>query len=192
MLRAQTLEKKINADRAKIAALDEFRRRPQADLDVLNELTRLLPPPIWTSAVEIYPDSVIDLGRGGSGRAAAEGARFFAAVSELGVRVVGDAQRPDRAIPHQDDATRPRRTGPRHDAFATGSARADSARRGLVVTAVLYFAFPSNSGTASVAAPNVSQDSIGLAQQRLVRLRQIAATVPGARSGDEAGGRRSG
>ena len=32
---------------------------PQADLDVLNELTRLLPPPVWTSAVEIYPDSVV-------------------------------------------------------------------------------------------------------------------------------------
>jgi len=57
--RAQTLEKRVNSDRLKIAALDEFRHRPQADLDVLNELTRLLPPPIWTSAVEIYPDYVM-------------------------------------------------------------------------------------------------------------------------------------
>lgn len=62
VLRAQTLEKRINAGRAKIAALDEIRRRPQADLEVLNELTRLLPPPIWTSSVEIYPDSVIVTG----------------------------------------------------------------------------------------------------------------------------------
>jgi hypothetical protein len=59
VVRAQALEKKTNSDRAKIASLDEFRRRPQADLDVLNELTRLLPPPIWTNAVEIYPDYVI-------------------------------------------------------------------------------------------------------------------------------------
>lgn len=59
VLRAQTLEKRINADRLKIAALDEFRRRPQMDLDILNELTRLLPPPIWTSAIEIYPDYVL-------------------------------------------------------------------------------------------------------------------------------------
>jgi hypothetical protein len=59
VLRTQTLEKKVNSDRLKIAALDEFRRRPQMDLDVLNELTRLLPPPIWTSAVEIYPDYVM-------------------------------------------------------------------------------------------------------------------------------------
>jgi len=59
VLRAQTLEKKVNSDRLKITALDEFRGRPRADLDVLNELTRLLPPPIWTSAVEIYPDYAI-------------------------------------------------------------------------------------------------------------------------------------
>ena len=59
MLRVQSLEKSINANRSKIAALDDFRGRPQADLDVLNELTRLLPPPIWTNSVEIYPDSVM-------------------------------------------------------------------------------------------------------------------------------------
>jgi hypothetical protein len=59
VVRAQALEKKTNSDRANIAALDEFRRRPQADLDLLNELTRLLPPPIWTNDVEIYPDYVI-------------------------------------------------------------------------------------------------------------------------------------
>jgi hypothetical protein len=48
---------------------------------------------------------------------------------------------------------------------------------GLAVAAVLYFVFPNNSGTASVAAP-ANQDNIALAQQRLTRLRQIAATVP--------------
>jgi Tfp pilus assembly protein PilN len=58
-LRAQGLDKRIAADRSRIAALDDFRRRSQSDLDVLNELTRLLPPPIWTSAIEIFPDSVV-------------------------------------------------------------------------------------------------------------------------------------
>jgi Tfp pilus assembly protein PilN len=62
VLRAQRLQKTAEADRQKIATLDQFRARPQADLDVLNELTRLLPPPVWTSAVEIYPDSVIITG----------------------------------------------------------------------------------------------------------------------------------
>ena len=49
---------------------------------------------------------------------------------------------------------------------------------GLAAAAVLYFVFPNNSGNTRVAAPAVSQDNIALAQQRLARLRQIAATVP--------------
>jgi len=57
--RAQLLERKIKEDGNRIQLLDEIRRRPQADLEVLNELTRLLPPPVWTTAVEIYPDSVV-------------------------------------------------------------------------------------------------------------------------------------
>ncbi len=58
-LRAQTLEKQIASARARIAAIDDLRRRPAADLDVLNELTRLLPATAWTNTVEIYPDSVV-------------------------------------------------------------------------------------------------------------------------------------
>ena len=61
-LRAQSLEKRIAAERARVASLDEIRRRPQADLDVLAELTRLLPAPVWTSAVDIFPDSVVIAG----------------------------------------------------------------------------------------------------------------------------------
>ena len=60
--RAQVLEKQINTGRQHIAALDDFRHRDQADLDVLNELTRILPPPTWTSSIEIYPDSVVIAG----------------------------------------------------------------------------------------------------------------------------------
>jgi Tfp pilus assembly protein PilN len=56
---AQALEKRATANRAKTQALDEIRRRPQADLDVLNELTRLLPNQVWTNSIEIHPDSVI-------------------------------------------------------------------------------------------------------------------------------------
>ena len=60
--RAQLLEKQINTARQHIAALDDFRHRDQADLDVLNELTRVLPPPTWTNSIEIYPDSVVIAG----------------------------------------------------------------------------------------------------------------------------------
>jgi general secretion pathway protein L len=58
-LRAQALERKIGENRKRTLLLDEIRRRPQADLEVLDELTRLLPPQVWTNAIEIYPDSVV-------------------------------------------------------------------------------------------------------------------------------------
>ena len=61
-LHAQDLEKRAAVNRGRIAALDEIRRRPQADLDVLNELTRLLPAKVWTSSIEIYTDSVVIAG----------------------------------------------------------------------------------------------------------------------------------
>ncbi len=60
--RAQTLDKRISSNRARIASLDDFRHRTQADLDVLNELTRLLPPPVWTNSIEIYTDNVVIAG----------------------------------------------------------------------------------------------------------------------------------
>lgn len=58
----RVLERNTAAAKARIAVLDDFRRRPQLDLDSLNELTRLLAPPIWTSAIEIYPDSIVITG----------------------------------------------------------------------------------------------------------------------------------
>lgn len=61
-LRVQIIDKSLAAHRARIASLDEFRRRPQADLDVLNELVRLLPPQVWTNSIEIYADSIVIAG----------------------------------------------------------------------------------------------------------------------------------
>jgi hypothetical protein len=49
---------------------------------------------------------------------------------------------------------------------------------GLAVSGILYVLFPGNSGTTTVAAPTVSADNVTFLQQRLVRLRQIAATLP--------------
>jgi len=57
-LRVQSIDKQLTTHRARIAALDEFRKRPQADLDLMNELVRLLPPEVWTSSIEISPESV--------------------------------------------------------------------------------------------------------------------------------------
>lgn len=55
---ARRLEREIGQDTGRVRLLDEIRRRPQDDLEVLNELTRILPPTVWTNAVEIHPDSV--------------------------------------------------------------------------------------------------------------------------------------
>jgi Tfp pilus assembly protein PilN len=39
--------------------LDDFRSRTRSDLDSLNELTRLLPPPVWTNLIELSGDSAV-------------------------------------------------------------------------------------------------------------------------------------
>ncbi len=57
--RAAALDQNIDHDRARMRVLDEARGRARADLDVLNELTRLLPPAVWTNSIEILPDSVL-------------------------------------------------------------------------------------------------------------------------------------
>ncbi len=59
---AQDLDKRATLNRNRIAALDDIRHRPQADLDVLHEITRLLPPQVWTNSIEIFPDSVVIAG----------------------------------------------------------------------------------------------------------------------------------
>ena len=57
-LRAQNLDRAINATRARTQLLDDFRARPKSDLDALNELTRLLQPPNWSNLVELNRESV--------------------------------------------------------------------------------------------------------------------------------------
>jgi hypothetical protein len=37
--------------------LDEFRGRSKYDLDTLNELTKLLAPPIWTQGIDLSRDA---------------------------------------------------------------------------------------------------------------------------------------
>lgn len=56
--RGAQLDRDLDAARARTRLLDEFRRRSKADLDVLQELTKLLAPPIWLSSLEISPAAV--------------------------------------------------------------------------------------------------------------------------------------
>ena len=60
--RARSIDRALTDNRRRIAALDDFRSRTQADLDVLNELARLLPPQVWAGSVEVYPDSIVIAG----------------------------------------------------------------------------------------------------------------------------------
>jgi hypothetical protein len=53
------LDKSIAATRERTQLLDEFRRRSKADLDALNELTRIVPPPSWLNALEIRRNQVV-------------------------------------------------------------------------------------------------------------------------------------
>ena len=51
--RSTTLDRQIETARRRILLLDEMRGRSKADLDVLGEVTRLLPPPDWANLLEI-------------------------------------------------------------------------------------------------------------------------------------------
>jgi hypothetical protein len=56
--RANNLEKAYNETRARTLLLDEIRGRTRADMDALNELTRLLEPPTWTNSIELGRETV--------------------------------------------------------------------------------------------------------------------------------------
>ena len=52
------LEKATTAARQRATLLDSFRKRSKADLDALNELTHILPPPGWAMSLELTRDAV--------------------------------------------------------------------------------------------------------------------------------------
>jgi hypothetical protein len=56
--RAQNLQTAYDEKRARTRILDEIRGRTRADMDALNELTRLLEYPTWTDSIEIASDVV--------------------------------------------------------------------------------------------------------------------------------------
>lgn len=56
--RAAVLDRAINEAHARTLLLDQFRTLTRADLDALNELTKLLAPPVWTSSINLTRDSV--------------------------------------------------------------------------------------------------------------------------------------
>ena len=53
-----TLDSETAKTRGRIRQIDEFRARSKADLDALNELTRLLAPPVWLEGFELTRSAV--------------------------------------------------------------------------------------------------------------------------------------
>jgi Tfp pilus assembly protein PilN len=60
--RAATLDREIETARRRTAQLDEFRGHSKADMDVLEEMTRILPPPTWLNTLEITRTQVVVAG----------------------------------------------------------------------------------------------------------------------------------
>jgi Tfp pilus assembly protein PilN len=60
--RAAALGRQIDHTLARALLLDEFRSRTRSDLDAINELTRLLPPPVWANTIDLSRDGVTIMG----------------------------------------------------------------------------------------------------------------------------------
>jgi Tfp pilus assembly protein PilN len=56
--RAAQIDRDIETARQRTLLLDQFRRRSQDDMDVLAELTRILPPPTWLNSLEVTRSQV--------------------------------------------------------------------------------------------------------------------------------------
>ena len=57
--RSTSVDKRIAQTKARIDLLDRYRARTKDDIDIINELTRLLPPPVWVNQLEIHADNVV-------------------------------------------------------------------------------------------------------------------------------------
>lgn len=57
--RSTGVDRRIAQAKARIDLLDRFRARTKDDIDIINELTRLLPPPTWINMLEVHADNVV-------------------------------------------------------------------------------------------------------------------------------------
>jgi Tfp pilus assembly protein PilN len=60
--RSAELERQIAQANQRLRLLDEFRARARADMEVLAELTRLLPPPAWLNSLDLTARQVMIAG----------------------------------------------------------------------------------------------------------------------------------
>lgn len=62
-LLAAKLDQQIGTERQRTILLDQLRRRTKLDIDVLGEMTRILPPPIWLNTLELTRTQVTVAGQ---------------------------------------------------------------------------------------------------------------------------------
>jgi Tfp pilus assembly protein PilN len=60
--RAALLDRQIEHTRQRAKLLDEFRTRTRSDLDAIDELSRLLPPPVWANTIELSRNGALIMG----------------------------------------------------------------------------------------------------------------------------------
>ena len=60
--RAEALDRATDAARLRTQQLDDFRRHAKADMDVLEEMTHILPPPTWLNMLEIDRGQILIAG----------------------------------------------------------------------------------------------------------------------------------
>jgi Tfp pilus assembly protein PilN len=63
-MRAEAVERRTADHRKRILLLDNYRKRSQNDIEVIAELSRILPPTVWASGIEVSEDSVMITGEG--------------------------------------------------------------------------------------------------------------------------------
>ena len=53
------IDKQVDTARKRTELLDDLRRRPKADMDALQEMTRIIPPSTWLNLMEISAKQVV-------------------------------------------------------------------------------------------------------------------------------------
>jgi general secretion pathway protein L len=56
--RVDAMDREMARTRARTKLLDEFRKHTASNLDALGELTKLLPPPTWVTALDVQTDGI--------------------------------------------------------------------------------------------------------------------------------------
>lgn len=57
--RLTRVNRDIDVHKARLQSLDDFRRQAKRDLDAIDELTRILPPPTWVFGLQMNPQETI-------------------------------------------------------------------------------------------------------------------------------------